>query len=61
MSKEKEIRIKGIEVVETTGGEIEILYIPDTTQVLRAGQRYKFVFELKEAADGRPTNVTHGT
>ncbi len=43
MAKEIRVRFAGIE--KGPGGEFCIHYIPDETQVLKAGWRYKIVLE----------------
>ena len=43
----KEIMIKDITVEPTDGDKIEIVYIPEQTQILQAGKEYKFVINLE--------------
>lgn len=41
----REIKVR-IEIEPKEKGDIEIIYIPDTTQVLQAGKRYHIILDL---------------
>ena len=41
-----EVNIKEVKIELSNGNDIEIIYIPNQTQVLREGRRYKFVFNI---------------
>lgn len=41
----KEIKAR-IEIEPKDKGDIEIIYIPDTTQILQAGKRYHIILDL---------------
>lgn len=45
--KPKQIRITELTIEESESGEIELLYIPNQTQTLYAGQTYRFVFSAE--------------
>lgn len=47
MKKPKIIEAR-IEIKRGKYGEFRLIYIPDQTQILEAGEKYEFVFKEKE-------------